>query len=92
MIWFCFCFDLVRFHVRPTALSCSLIFFLCFQVVQIKRSDCKMSTKSVNNYKGILCCFWITAHTQDYKTTKKQIVRLQLNEKKSKESQTRLMS
>ena len=51
-----------------------------------------MSTKSVNNYKGILCCFWITAHTQDYKTTKKQIVRLQLNEKKLKESQTRLMS
>ena len=27
-----------------------------------------------------------------YKATKKQIVRLQLNEKKSKESQTRLMS
>ena len=31
-------------------------------------------------------------HTQEYKATKKQIVRLQLNEKKSKESQIRLMS
>ena len=30
--------------------------------------------------------------TQEYKATKKQIVRLQLNEKKSKKSQTRLMS
>ena len=40
---------------------------------------------------------WITAHnwqlhTQEYKATKKQIVRLQLNEKKSKQSQTKLMS
>ena len=31
-------------------------------------------------------------HTQEYKATKKQIVRLQVNEKKSKESQVRLMS
>ena len=31
-------------------------------------------------------------HTQEYKTTKKQIVRLQLNEKKSKESEKRLMN
>ena len=30
--------------------------------------------------------------TQEYKATKKQIVRLQVNEKKSKESQVRLMS
>ena len=29
-------------------------------------------------------------HTQDYKATKKQIERLQLNEKRSKENQTRL--
>ena len=31
-------------------------------------------------------------HAQEYKATKKQIVRLQVNEKKSKESQVRLMS
>ena len=30
--------------------------------------------------------------TQEYKATKRQIVRLQLNEKKLKENQTRLMS
>ena len=31
-------------------------------------------------------------HTQEYKAMKKQIVRLQVNEKKSKESHARLMS
>ena len=31
-------------------------------------------------------------HTQEYKATKKHVVRLQLNEKKLKESRTRLMS
>ena len=31
-------------------------------------------------------------HTREYKATKKQIVRLQLNEKRSKENQKRLMS
>ena len=31
-------------------------------------------------------------HTQEYEATKKQTVRLQLNEKKSSESQKRLMS
>ena len=31
-------------------------------------------------------------HAQEFKATKKQVVRLQLNEKKSKESQMRLMS
>ena len=31
-------------------------------------------------------------HTQEYKSTKKQTVKVQLNEKKSKETQTRLMS
>ena len=52
-----------------------------------------MSTKNVNNFK------WKTffdifgqLHTQEYKVTKKQIVRLQPNENKSKEGQTRLMS
>ena len=51
-----------------------------------------MSTKNVNKYK--LTTFpdiFGQLHTQEYKTTKKQIVRFQLNEKKSKESQTRLM-
>ena len=52
-----------------------------------------MSTKNVNNYN------WKTfrdifgqLQTQEHNATKKQIVRLQLNEKKSKESQTRLIS
>ena len=61
--------------------------------MQIKQDDCKMSTENVNNYK------WKTfldifgqLHTQEYKATKKQIVRLQPNEKKSKGGQTRLMS
>ena len=51
--------------------------------MQIKQVDCKVSTKNVNNYKektfrdisGQL-------HTQKYKATQKQIVRLQLNQKK----------
>ena len=54
--------------------------------MQIKQIDCKMSTKNVTNYK------WKTfldtfgqLHTQEYKATKKQIVRFQPNEKKSKE-------
>ena len=66
---------------------------LRFQVVQIKQADCKMSTNNVNNYK------WKTfhdifkqLHTQENKAMKQQIVRLQLNEKKLKENQTRLMS
>ena len=52
-----------------------------------------MSTKNVNNYKyKTFRDIFRQLHTQEYKTTKKQAVRLQLNEKKSKESQTRLMS
>ena len=52
-----------------------------------------MSTKNVNNYKlKTFRDIFGQLHTQEYKTTKKQIVRFQLNEKKSKESQTRLMS
>ena len=46
-----------------------------------------MSTKNVT-FRDI----FRQLHTQEYKTTKKQAVKLQLNEKKSKESQTRLMS
>ena len=51
-----------------------------------------MSTKNVDNYKRHFEIFFGQLHTQEYKATKKQIVRLQLNEKKSKESQARLMS
>ena len=75
--WFCFCFDFVRSHAR-----CRCCFIVCFQVGQIKQPDCKMSTKNVNNYK------WKTfpdIFRQLHKATKKQIVKLQLNEKKSKE-------
>ena len=52
-----------------------------------------MSTKNVNNYQ------WNTfhdifgqLHTQEYKATKKKIVKLQPNENKSKEGQTKLMN
>ena len=39
-----------------------------------------------------ISCIFEQLHTQEYKTKKKQIVRLQVNEKKSKENQTKLMS
>ena len=87
--WFCFCINFVRSHVWC---GCCSIVFSRFQVVQIKQVDCKMSTKNVNN------CKWKTFRDifgQIYKATKKQIrlqqMRLQLNEKKSKESQKWLM-
>ena len=83
MTWLCFWFDLVRSHAWHG--SCSIV-CLRFQVVQIKQADCKMSTKNVNNYDT-----FGQLHTQEYKATKKQIVSLQLNEKKSKERQTRLI-
>ena len=90
LIWFCFCFDFVRSHAR---LCCFSIVFLSFQVVQIKQVNCEMSTKNVINYKWkIFCDIFGQGHTQEYKATRKQIVRLQLNEKKSEGSQTRLMS
>ena len=52
-----------------------------------------MSTKNVNDYelKGFRDTFG-QLHTQEYETPKKQIVRFQLYQKKSKESQTRLIS
>ena len=67
--------------------ECDVTWFcFCLDFVQRKQVDCKMSTKNVNNYK------WKTfpnifgqLYTQEYKTTKKQM-RLQLTEKKSKES------
>ena len=39
--------------VFPPVLFAQLenINYLCFQAVQIKQVDCKMSTKNVNNYK-----------------------------------------
>ena len=56
-------------------------------------SSLKMSTKNVNNYKWkIFRDAFGQLHTEDYKATEKQLVRLLLNEKKSKEGQTRLMS
>ena len=52
-----------------------------------------MSAENVNNYKQITCCdIFGQLHTQQYKVTKKKVVRFQLNEKKSKESKTILMS
>ena len=51
-----------------------------------------MSTENVNNYKQKTFDNFGQLHTKEYKGTKRQIVRLQLNEKKSKEGQIRLMS
>ena len=46
-----------------------------------------MSTKNVNNCKlKTFRDIFGQLHTQEYKTTKKQIVRFQLNEKKSKKA------
>ena len=77
-------FNFVRSHARC---GCCSIVCLRLQVVQIKQVDCNMSAKNVNNFE------WKTfgeifgqLHTQKYDSTKNQIVRLQLNEKKSKES------
>ena len=46
--WFCFCFDFIRSHAQ---FGCRSIVCLRFYVVQIKQTDCKMSTKNVNNYR-----------------------------------------
>ena len=83
-VWFCLCFDFVCSHARC---ACCSIVCLRFQVMEVKQTGWKINTKNMNiiNNVGQL-------HTQEFKATKKQIVRLQLNEKKSKESQTRLMS
>ena len=89
MTWFCFCFDFVRSHVQC---GCCYIICLRFQVVQIKQVDYKMSTINVTNYKKTFHDIFGQLHTQEYKVTENQIVRLQLNEKNSKESQTRLMN
>ena len=84
--WLGFVFVLISFVHMPQCGCCSIV-CLRFQVVQIKQVDCKISTKNVNN------CKWKTFHdTFGQLHTRKQIVRLQLNKKKSKESQTRLMS
>ena len=46
-----------------------------------------MSTKNVNNYKlKTFRDIFGQLHTQEYKTTRKQIVKFQLNGKKSKET------
>ena len=46
--FFCFCFGFVRSHLWC---GCCSIVCLHFQVLQIKKVDCKMSTKNMNNYK-----------------------------------------
>ena len=83
LTWFCFCFR---------SYGCFIV-CLRFEVVQIEQVDCKMSTKNVNNYIWkTFCHIFGQLLRQEYEATKKQIMRLQLNQKKSKESQTRLMS
>ena len=90
MTWFCFCFDFVPSLARC---SCSSMVCLRFQVVQIKQVGCRMSTKNVNNYKQKkFCNIFGQLHAQEYNATKKKVVRLHLNEKDSKKSQTGLMS
>ena len=71
---------------------CSIV-RLRFHVVQIKQIDKKMSTKKMNNYKKkTFRDIFGQLHSQEYKATKKKIERLQLNAKKPKGSQTRLLS
>ena len=58
-------------------------------LVQTKQVDYKMSTRNINKtFRDIFG----QLHTQKYKATKEKMLRLQLNEKNAKESQTRLMS
>ena len=67
--------------------KCDVTWFcFCYDFMQTKKVDCKMSTKNVSNYKWkIFRDIFGQLHTQEFKATKKQM-RLQLNEKKSKES------
>ena len=81
LFWFCS-------HARCGC--CSICSY--FQVVQVKHIDWKMNTKNMNICNNNNNYNFGQLHTQENKATKKQIVRLQLNEKKSKESQTKLMS
>ena len=76
----------IHSHARCGSRS---IVCLRFQVVQTKQVDCKMSTRNVNKtFRDIFG----QLHTQEYKATKEKMLRLQLNEKNAKESQTRLMT
>ena len=87
---FCFYFDLLRSYALC---SCCSIVCLRFQVGQIKQIDLKMSINEVNSYKKkIFRYIFGQLHTQEYQVTKKEVVKLQLIGKKSKESHTRLMS
>ena len=63
--------------------KCDVTWFcFCFDFVQIEQVDCKMNPKNVNNYKRkTFRNIFGQLHTQEYKATKKQIVRRQLNEK-----------
>ena len=81
VLWFCFDFVRSREQWGYSSVAC-----LHFQFMQMKQADCKISNTNVKNYK--FRDIFGQLHKQEYKATKKQIVKLQLNEKKSKESQT----
>ena len=52
-----------------------------------------MSAENVNNYKqNTFCDIFGQLQTQQYKVRKKKVVRFELDEKKSKESNAILMS
>ena len=79
-----------RSHARC---GCCSIVCLRFQVLQIKRLIAKWVLKMwiiINKRHFVI--FFGQLHIQEHKATKKQIARLELNEKKSKESQARLIS
>ena len=72
--WFRFCLDFVRSHIQC---GCCSIVCLRFQVVQVKQIDWKMNTKI-----WIIINDFVQLHMQEFKATKKQVMRLQLNQKK----------
>ena len=85
---FWFCFDFVRLHAWCSCCSIVNVFKLCKQNRLIAKWVLKIwiiiNKRHFDIFGQLL--------TQEYKATKKQILRLQLNEKKSKESHKRLMS
>ena len=63
-----------------------------FSCRAIKQVYCRVSAENVNNYKqNTFCDIFGQLHTQQYKVRKKKVVRFELNEKKSKESNAILM-
>ena len=69
----CFCL-ISLIHMDGDSIDC-----LCFQVMQIKQVDCKMSIKKKFFLKKPFGDIFGQLHTQECKSTKKYIVRLQLN-------------